>query len=145
MEGSDWEDCPADVYQIYRRNGPGSVRVGNVIGLYHPHNGHWFSMFDGTGHRDPCPGTPTSADGFESADKWEACSGEVFRIYARGKSNRDVINEHDAIFLFYARDNKWVGLDADTAEHRTCPGTVRPPPSAKYDVCWGEVFEVWKR
>ena len=145
MEGSDWDNCPAYVYQIYRRNGPGAVHVGDFIGLYYPPGSNWFSMAGGTGHRNPCPGTPTSADGFESVDRWVRCYGEVFRIYARGKSSGDVINEHDAIFLFYERDNEWVGFDGDTAEHRACPGTVRPPPSAKYEECWGEVFEVWKR
>ena len=145
MEGIDWDNCPADVYQIYRRNGPGTVNVGDTIGLHHPSGGQWFSAFGGTGHRNPCPGTPTTGHGFKAADRWVRCFGEVFRIYARGKSSGDVINEHDAIFLFYEKDNEWVGFDGDTAEHRTCPGKVRPPISSKYDECWGEVFEVWKR
>ena len=145
MDGIDWNNCPADVYQIYRFRGLGSVRVGDIIGLYYPPGRNWFSMAGGTGHGASCPGTPTSAYGFADEDKWLRCYGEVFRIYARGKSSGAVIKEHDEIFLFYLNDNNWVGLVRNFADHRDCPGTVRPPPAANYDACWGEVFEVWMR
>ena len=62
------------------------------------------------GGRHPCPGTPTSAHGFANQDKWLICFGEVFRIYAKGKSIGQAIRDHDDIFLYYVNANKWVGL-----------------------------------
>ena len=114
--------------------------------LLYPPGNDWFSIAGGTGHRNPCPGSPTSGNGFANEDKWLICFGEVFRIYARGKSSGAVITDHDDIFLFYVNAYTWVGLiGGGAADLRSCPGTSRPPPAAHYDICWGEVFELWLR
>jgi len=86
-----------------------------------------------------------TAYGFQNSEKWFRCFGEVFKIYARGKSLGSAITAHDTVMLFYIQDQKWVGLDTTYVGHRTCPGTARPPPSDKYERCWGEAMEVWKR
>lgn len=147
MEGDDWTNCWGEVFHIYRMNGPGSVTVGDVIGLFYPREGNWFSMAGGVGHKNPCPGSPTNASGFENEDNWFHCWGEVFRIYARGKSIGQIITDHDHITLFFIQSKtKWVGLvDELDADLRTCPGTVRPPPDENYDICWGEIFELWSQ
>ena len=140
MEGSDLTNCRNVLFRVYRMNGPGYVCVGDAVGLYYIQGRNWFSMAGGTGHRHPCPGTPTSAHGFANQDKWLICFGEVFRIYAKGKSIGQAIRDHDDIFLYYVDANKWVGLVGDNpADHRTCPGAVHPPPDSRYDVCWGGV------
>ena len=145
MDTNDWSNCNANVYEIYRKDGLGSVVVGDVIGLYKRHAKHWYSLYGGSAHGATCPGTPTTANGFENDEKWFNCPGEVFKIYARGKSENDEIEEHDDIFLFYVNENKWVTVNVpgNAAALHTCPGTVRPPPATKYDVCWGEVLEIW--
>ena len=114
MEGGNWNNCQADVYRIFRMNGPGPVMVGDAVGLYYPPGNDWFSIAGGTGHRNPCPGSPTSCNGFANEDKWLICFGEVFRIYARGKSSGAVITDHDDIFLFYVNActqcTQWEGI-----------------------------------
>ena len=145
MEGNDWNACWGEVFQIYRRRGPGLICVGNVVGLHYPRQkGNWFSMYKGQGHKARCPGQPTIAHGFQTKLRWFLCLGEVFKIYARGKPNGTPITDHDDIMLCYIRAKKWVGF-FDPPDFRTCPGTILPPPPNRYDVCWGEVAELWLR
>ena len=33
---SDWSQCRGEVFRIYRSAGPGSIRVGDYVGLYYP-------------------------------------------------------------------------------------------------------------
>ena len=68
----------------------------------------------------------------------------MFQIYAKGKTQGTIINNGDSITLFYIRGKKWVGLVNQNVDLRTCPGTVRPPPDDRYDVFWGEIFQLWK-
>ena len=145
MEGHNWKQCWGEVFRIYRQLGKGAIRVGNVIGLYYPRQrGNWFSMAGGKGHKATCPGLPTIAHGFSNNNKWYHCYGEVFKIYARGKRNGAVITDHDDITLCYIRARKWVGF-FNPPDFRTCPGTKLPPPPDRYDVCWGEIAELWLR
>ena len=83
MEGFDWNACWGEVFQIIRSAGPGTVKVGDVVGIYFPRGRSWFSMSGGRGHKEGCPGVPNKAFGFASRDKWQQCWGEVFQIYAR--------------------------------------------------------------
>ena len=144
MEGDKWNRCFGEVFRIYRQAGVGPIRVGNVVGLYFPRQGAWFSMVGGKGHYGRCPGVPTKDYGFANWRLWCQCFGEVFRIYARGKSNGAVITNHDHIMLYYMHAKKWVGF-FNPPDFRTCPGTKFPPPPDRYDVCWGEVAEMWLR
>ena len=105
---------------------------------------NWFSMYKGQGHKARCPGQPTIAHGFQTKLRWFLCFGEVFKIYARGKPNGTPITDHDDIMLYYIHAKKWAGF-FDPPDFRTCPGTNRPPPPNRYDVCWGEVAELWLR
>jgi len=82
MECNDWTTCTGEVFEIYRVSGPGTVRVGDKIGLYYPHaRSYWFSMGRGSGLTARCPGIPSRQHGFS-----ESCLGEIFKIYARGKA-----------------------------------------------------------
>ena len=146
MEGSDWTNCWGEVFQIYRASGPGTVKVGDVVGVYYPRQpGKWLGCSPSNCALATCPGTPTTTYGFQNSEKWLRCYGETFKIYARGKSLGSAITAHDAVMLFYIQGQKWVGLDTTYVGHRTCPGTARPPPPDKCERCWGEVMEVWKR
>ena len=146
MEGSDWTRCWGEVFRIYRKSGPGAVRVGDTIGIYYPREpGKWFGCPHRFCGKLTCPGIPHKQHGFSSPKKWRICGGEVFRIYARGKRLRALINSRDHVFLYYPNGRKWVGLVSRKPDLRTCPGRVFPPPMNKYDRCWGEVFELTRR
>ena len=120
--------------------------MGDVVGIYYPcEPGKWMGCGGSNCAKSTCPGTPTTAYGFHNSENWFRCYGEAFKIYARGKSLGSAITAQDAVMLFYIQDQKWVGLDTTYVGHRTCPGTVRPPPSDKYDQCWGDVIEIWKQ
>lgn len=140
--GGDWSKCAGEVFQIFRAAGPGSVKVGDVVGFYIADE--WFSMVRGKGQRATCPGTPTINYGFATKDKWRQCYGEVFQIYAKGKSIGDAIENHDYINIYYVHDKKWVGLVGNYPPgFATCPGEIQPPPPDRYTKCWGEAFELW--
>ena len=145
MEGADWNRCWGEVFQIYRRNGPGALCVGDMVGIFYPREKNWFSLAGGTGHKHRCPGAPSIAHGFSIAAKWNQCWGEVFQIYAKGKTPGTIINDRDSITLFYIRGKKWVGLVNQKVDLRTCPGKGGAPTNDRYDVCWGEIFELVKR
>ncbi len=42
-------------------------------------------------------------------------------------------------------DQSWASLADAVSGHAGCPGTALPPPPDRYDKCWGEVFEIWKK
>lgn len=142
MEGNDWNACWGEVFQIYRQSGPSPVKVGDVIGIYFPRGQSWFALSGGRGHKEGCPGKPTTRYGFQSPHQWRVCWGEVFQIYAKGKKIGDIIESHDAIMIYFIRGQKWVGLVGNNPDLRDCPGKTRPPPSDRYDICWGEIFEI---
>lgn len=147
MEGPDWANCRGEVFQIYRKDGIGQIRSGDIVGLHYPHEvGNWFgcSVIPCYARGIRCPGVPSEAFGFHTPTLWDACWGEVFKIYAHGKPLGVPIDANDQIFLYYIRGNKWVSLIGAHVHLTTCPGTLFPPPDQKYDVCWGEVFEIWK-
>ena len=61
----DLTNCWGEVFQIYRKDGPGFVRVGDIVGFHYPRqSGNWLSLWECNGRTLPCPGTPTSANGF---------------------------------------------------------------------------------
>ena len=147
MMGSDWTNCWGEVFQIYRANGLGQVRVGDLVGLYYPREGgRWFGCGGSSCAKATCPGYPTTTYGFANQESWFRCWGEVFKIYARGKALGSVINSDDDIVLYYLQENLWVAQGNDRFETMKypCLGTYRPPPLAHYDGCAFETFRIWK-
>lgn len=146
MIGSDWTHCWGEVFTIYRANGPGSVRVGDLVGIYYPHDRRWFGCAGSRCAKATCPGYPTIENGFATQELWYRCWGEVFKIYAKGKSSGSIINSDDDVTLYYLQDQNWVaqGYDFPTVK-RPCLGTARPPPLSTYDCCPHETFRIWKR
>ena len=146
MEGTEWNNCWGEVFRIYRFSGPGQVRAGEVIAINYPREaGRWFGCAGTYCGKASCPGTPTFAYGMQTHEKWFQCWGEVFKIYARGKALGAPLYSHDDIMLYYLQQGKWVALVGTYPDKRTCPGTIRPPPPFRYDICWGENFELWER
>ena len=145
FDKSDWVDYSAQSFQIYRMNGKGNVRVGEVIALYYPYNHDWITSNTQYLVRDNCPGNPSEAHGMADAKKWESCPGNVFKIYAKGKSVGDDILRGDDITLYHLNDKKWPSAETDKIHQKACYGTTHPPVYAKYDMCVKEVFKLLKR
>ena len=148
MMGNDWTACLGEVFRIYRALGPGAVRVGDLVGLYYPlEGGRWFGCGGSNCAKATCPGNPTTAHGFATAEDWYRCWGEVFVIYASGKGNGAIINAQDEIVLYYLQEGLWVGqgYEGYTRKYPGCLGPSRPPPLDRYDGCVLENFKIWKR
>ena len=78
------------------------MRAGDIVGFYYPYQpGFWLGCAGANCANSDCPGSPTTAHGFASEDHWVRCWGEVFRVYANGKSSGTVINSGDDIMLYY--------------------------------------------
>ena len=148
FSGSDWTNCRAEVFQFYRARGPGAVRVGDVVGVYYPYEpGKWLGCNSRSGNcgKYTCPGTPSTTYGFQRQDRWTVCGGEVFMIYAQGKTVGSTINKHDIIMLYYLIGNQWVNLASTTVARGSGPGTTRPPSAATYTSQWSYTLEVWRQ
>ena len=104
FEESDWTHCWGQVFRMYRAAGPGNILNGDFVGLYYVHENKWFSMWEGLPHKATCPGNPSSASGFQEYLKWFKCAGEVFQVYAKGKSIGAKIIDQDIISLYYPAD-----------------------------------------
>lgn len=145
MEGNDWDNCGDNVFQVYHPSGPGTILVGDLVGLYYPADQKWFSMYQHKGHKQPCPGTPNIFTGFENADLWKGCGAEIFQIFAMGKHPGQVIENHDIITLYFTAANQYVRLDYSSEGY---PDTSECPiqnPNNFYDVCQYEVLEITVR
>lgn len=145
FEGPDWANCYGEVFQIFRKDGIGPVRTGDLIGIHYAHEvGNWFgcASLPCRARGVTCPGVPSEVYGFNSAALWSVCGGEIFKIYARGKPLGVPIDANDQIFLKIG--NTWVSLVGTYVQATTCPGTLLPPPDQRYDSCWGEVFQIVK-
>ena len=146
MTGGDWTACWGEVFRIYRAAGSGHVRAGDIVGFYYPYQpGFWLGCAGANCAKSDCPGSPTTAHGFASEDHWVRCWGEVFRIYANGKSSGTVINSGDDIMLYYIQGDTWVSQGNGNTRKLPCPGSVRPPAFDKFDGCGWETFKIWKR
>ena len=122
------------------------MRVGDVVGVHYPHElGKWLGCVGGNCGRYTCPGIPSTTHGFHSQDKWTLCPGEVFRIYAQGKREGSIINEHDIIMLYYVVGNQWVNLANDIVARGSGPGTTRPPSASTYESHSTYTLEIWKQ
>ena len=145
MEGNDWNTCRENVFQIFRAHGHGDVRVGDLVGLYLTReSGKWFDCSQNACRKSSCPGIASYEYGFDTREKWYRCYGSVFKIYAQGKQLGETITDQDDIMLFYLQGLNWLCTHGAN-NHCTSPGTIRPPPYSRFDLCWGEVYKIWNR
>ncbi len=146
MDRNDWYRCTGEVFRIYRALGPGAVRVHDMVGLYYPReSGKWLGCNAPKCGKYTCPGQPTNRYGFSQRHRWNRCWGEVFRIYAKGKKRRAVVNSDDEIALYYVRGRAWVSQGFHQTVKRGCLGNSLPPSVSKYDRCAHETFTIWKK
>ena len=147
MSGNDWSRCWGEVFEIYRRNGPGVVRSGDVIALHFPHErGKWLQCFKvHKCTKAPCPGQPTMRHGFQNAASWRSCWGEVYRIFAKGKKIGAPIKPMDDVSLLLPGKKSWVSQCGSHTKLRPCLGLSLPPSLSKFDGCACETFKIYKK
>lgn len=136
---------PSATFRIFRHRGKGAIRAGEVVAFYYPKDVKWMTCNSKWCFKNTCPGNPTIFHGMESSEKWEACSDNVFKIYARGRKLGERLRRNDAILLYSLRYSKWVSVYGTWIAQGTCPDSGRPPASSKYDTCYKPVFELWKQ
>lgn len=77
-----WKKCVGEVFQIYARG----KNVGDIIHnkddirIYYPAGKDWVSHWQGTMHRNACPGKTLPPD----VANYEGCWGETFKIWKKG-------------------------------------------------------------
>ena len=143
VKSNDWARCGENVFEIYHSTRPGVIRVGDYVALYLPRARKWFSMYTNKGRlQRQCPGLPNKIYGFHRKDYWQHCGSEVFRIYAEGKRNGQIIKDEDTITLYHPAGRQYLKLGAGTPTLHSCPGKCPPTNPNTYDVCVGEVFDI---
>ena len=98
-------------------------------------------MWNGIGHKEPCPGNPTVTYGFHSSSSWYWCGGEVFQVFAKGKANGATITDQDTLAFFYPCGYKFVSFQANQMLLSSCINSC-PPSSAHFDRCTAETVEI---
>jgi hypothetical protein len=140
---ADKQTCVGEIFRIYKRKGSGNIQVGDEIGLYYITADEWVSAWDFNGGVSGCPGSPSYIFGLDIAS--DECQGEIFRVYALGKSVGEDVRNNDFIMLNYKHGgHEWLSLWGGSSRKSTCPGGSYPPLANKYQNCQGEAFQVVK-
>ena len=88
----------------------------------------------------------TTAQGKNFANN--RCQSEIFFIYARGKSDGDVIHNGDVVMLYYSPIGLYVSIIGENWGDNTsldfCPGVV-PPVYLSYGICSKNVFRIYRK
>ena len=133
--------CFGEIFRIYKRRGSGLIRVGDEVGIYYIHTGKWVSAWDRDGGLSGCPKLPSHRRGMNVP--LGRCKGELFKVYALGKSKGMPLEDKDTILLNYPHGfNEWYSLWNGRSRKSSCPGAAYPPPESKYESCRGETFEI---
>ena len=141
FEGAEINNCWGEVFRLFRAAGDGNIRSGDYVGLYYPREGRWFSIYNGIGHKEPCPGNPTATYGFHSRSSWSCCGGEVFQVFAKGKGHGAIITDQDTLAFYYPCGRKFVSFQARQVLLSSCINSC-PPSSAHFDRCIAETVEI---
>ena len=135
--------CNGEQFRIVVENG-GSLQAGEHVR---------FQVFVGSNQwlgcplnnrcdKRPCPGSLSQAANFNG------CSGETFKIYARGRRVGQTILNGDLVMIHLpAYGGKYISIQGSTEGADTsmdyCPGRV-PPSYSDYSRCSNNVFRIYK-
>ena len=138
--------CWGEEFQIIgegTKNNP--IKSGQQIRLrYLREANRWMGCAAGSYcDKRPCPSNTAQGTNFN-----DGCWGETFTIYARGKTNGQIIYNGDAVMLYYARTNTYVSIQGedygDDTSLNFCPGVV-PPPNLSYAICSKNAFRIHRK
>ena len=120
------------------------IKSGQRIRLRYLHERNsWMGCRENRCDKRTCPGTTAQGSNFDR------CHGEIFRIYARGKTNGQIIYNGDVVMLsHYKYDSKYVSIQGEKFGTDTtlnfCPG-VTPPPYLSYGICSKNAFRIYQK
>ena len=141
----DFNSCHGELFRIVVENG-GSVQSGNRVRFqYVTWGNHWLGCpRNNRCDKRPCPGSLSNAANFNNG-----CSGETFRIYARGRAVGQTIYNGDLVMIYLpAYDGKYISIQGSSEGSDTsmnhCPGST-PPAYLSYSFCSNNVFRVYKK
>ena len=136
--------CSGEEFQIIGegiRKRP--IKSGQRIQLRYSHGiNEWMGCpHDNHCDKRDCPGTISQARIFR-------CTGEIFRIYARGRANGETIYNGDLVMLYFIRGGRYVSIQGQDEEDDTslnfCPGEA-PPAYFSYGICSKNTFRVYQK
>ena len=141
----DFKKCGGEIFQIIGEGATQNpIKSGQRIRLrYLGAEKGWLGCPAETHcERKACPGTTVQASDFNR------CGGEIFRIYARGKTNGQIIYDGDVVMLYYPVTGKSVSIqgqkEGDGTSLNFCPG-VPPPAYLSYGICSKNVFRIYRK
>ena len=138
--------CGEEQFQIIGKGTQGSsIKSGQLIRLrYLAEHNSWVgcSAIDDHCYKSECPGTSVQGSDFTR------CSGEMFRMYARGKTNGQTIYNGDLVMLYQILFGRYVSIQGEYEGSDTslnfCPG-VTPPAYLSYGICSKNVFRIYRK
>ena len=72
----------------------------------------------------------------------------MFRIYARGKTNGQIIYNSDVVMLYYISGGRYVSIQGQYNQDPTslnfCPGQA-PPAYLSYGICSRNTFRIYRK
>ena len=93
-------------------------------------------------------GKGTCSGATAQGTNFNKCPAEMFRIYARGKRNGEVVYNNDVVMLYNEYSCKYVFIEGekngDPSSFNFCPG-VAPPAYLSYGICSRNVFRIYRR
>ena len=92
-------------------------------------------------NKTTCPGTSSRGSDFSR------CEEEIFRIYARGRKNGEVIYNGDVVMLHY-KSRLYISIqgqnEGDDTSLNFCSGIV-PPAYLSYGICSKNAFRIYRK
>lgn len=92
--------------------------------------------------KSSCPGTSSLGSNFN------ICKADIFRIFAHGKRNGEVIYNGDVVMLYYTYYGKYVSIQGlnygDDTSLSFCPG-LAPPAYLSFGLCSKNVFRIYQK
>jgi len=139
----NFENCDGEVFQII---GEGTshnpIKSGQRIRLHYGNKVWVGCSFNNNCKKTTCPGKTAQGTNFT------ICEKEIFRIYARGRKNEDVIYNGDVVMLYYVHGGKYISIQGQNEGNDTslnfCPG-VAPPAYLSYGICSKNAFRVYRK
>ena len=132
--------CGGEKFQIISDGTQGSpIKSGQRIRLRYlvEHNSWMGCPASNRCDKRPCPGTSLQGKDFNR------CGGEIFRIYARGRTDGQTIYNGDVVMLYYIYTGRYVSIqgqnEGDDTSLNFCPG-VTPPAYLSYGICSKNAF-----
>jgi len=136
--------CIGELFQIFGEGTPYNlIKSGQQIRLKygHPDLLYWVGCASNNHcNRSDC----ITVQG----NKFIRCKDQIFRIYARGRENGDVVLNGDVVMLYYVHGGKYISIQGQNEGNHTslnfCPG-MAPPAYLSYGICSKNAFRVYRK